>query len=153
MRIMPMLKPKRAGFTIVELLIVIVVIAILAAISVVAYTGIQERARESKITSELQDISKLLAVYNIDNSSYPSSTSEVRDSDIKSAVPNTTGSNALYCGSASRYTVFIRLDASAESRQFKVGSESTLAEVIPRVSWSPSGACESGDFALWVSYW
>ncbi len=35
------------GFTIVELLIVIVVIAILAAISIVAYTGIQNRARAS----------------------------------------------------------------------------------------------------------
>lgn len=35
----------RSGFTIVELLIVIVVIAILAAISIVAYTGIQQRAR------------------------------------------------------------------------------------------------------------
>jgi prepilin-type N-terminal cleavage/methylation domain-containing protein len=35
------------GFTIVELLIVIVVIAILAAISIVAYTGVQDRARNS----------------------------------------------------------------------------------------------------------
>ena len=35
------------GFTIVELLIVIVVIAILAAISIVAYTGVQNRARNS----------------------------------------------------------------------------------------------------------
>lgn len=35
---------KSSGFTIVELLIVIVVIAILATISVVAYTGIQSRA-------------------------------------------------------------------------------------------------------------
>ena len=35
------------GFTIVELLIVIVVIAILAAISIVAYTGIQNRAKAS----------------------------------------------------------------------------------------------------------
>ena len=39
------------GFTIVELLIVIVVIAILAAISIVAYNGIQSRANNTKIVS------------------------------------------------------------------------------------------------------
>jgi prepilin-type N-terminal cleavage/methylation domain-containing protein len=38
---------RSKGFTIVELLIVIVVIAILAAISIVVYSGIQARARES----------------------------------------------------------------------------------------------------------
>jgi prepilin-type N-terminal cleavage/methylation domain-containing protein len=40
---------QQSGFTIVELLIVIVVIAILAAITVVAYNGIQDRARNSSI--------------------------------------------------------------------------------------------------------
>lgn len=38
---------RESGFTIVELLIVIVVIGILAAITIVAYNGIQERARLS----------------------------------------------------------------------------------------------------------
>lgn len=38
---------KERGFTIVELLIVIVVIAILAAITIVAYNGIQQRAKNS----------------------------------------------------------------------------------------------------------
>ena len=42
-----MIKTK-SGFTIVELLIVIVVIAILAAISIVAYNGIQQRAKNSQ---------------------------------------------------------------------------------------------------------
>ena len=41
------------GFTIIELLIVIVVIAVLATISVVAYSGIQDRARYSKVQSDI----------------------------------------------------------------------------------------------------
>ncbi len=44
---------KANAFTIVELLIVIVVIAILAAISIVAYTGIQDRAIASKRESDM----------------------------------------------------------------------------------------------------
>ena len=49
-----------SGFTIVELLIVIVVIAILAAISVVAYTGIQNRSKDSIIKSQASQFAKAL---------------------------------------------------------------------------------------------
>ena len=42
------LTQKRTGFTIVELLIVIVVIGILAAITIVAFNGIQTRAKNTQ---------------------------------------------------------------------------------------------------------
>jgi len=59
------------GFTIVELLIVIVVIAILAAISLVAYRGIQERARASQVTAALTQAKTKLELYKADAGAYP----------------------------------------------------------------------------------
>lgn len=64
-------KTKYAGFTIVELLIVIVVIAILAAIVIVAYNGIQARARDSLRIQDLKNIAKALEAYKITTGSYP----------------------------------------------------------------------------------
>lgn len=46
------------GFTIVELLIVVIVIAILATISIVLYNGIQERARAAQVASSLRAVEK-----------------------------------------------------------------------------------------------
>jgi prepilin-type N-terminal cleavage/methylation domain-containing protein len=51
---------KQAGFTIVELLIVIVVIGILAALTVVAYSGVQNRANTTKINADLALFSKAI---------------------------------------------------------------------------------------------
>ncbi len=65
------MKKSRSGFTIVELLIVIVVIAILAAITIVAYNGIQQRAKFSKLQSDLGLIRKSLELYRAENNSYP----------------------------------------------------------------------------------
>ena len=62
---------KKPGFTIVELLIVIVVIAILAAISIVAYNGIQARARDNIRYQDAKNIMKALELYKIDNGNYP----------------------------------------------------------------------------------
>ena len=52
---------KTEGFTIVELLIVVVVIAILAAITIVSYNGIQNRANDSAAKSEVSQNAKTIA--------------------------------------------------------------------------------------------
>lgn len=59
------------GFTIVELLIVIVIIAILAAITVVAFNGIQVRAENAKTLSGIDQYAKALQLYKTNTGNYP----------------------------------------------------------------------------------
>ena len=54
------MKHKRFGFTIIELLIVIVVVGILAAISIVAYNGVMEKARTSQRESDMAQLLKAI---------------------------------------------------------------------------------------------
>ena len=62
---------KRSGFTIVELLIVIVVIGILAAIVTVSYTGISSAARDSGRIATLNQLQKAIEVYYVNTGRYP----------------------------------------------------------------------------------
>ena len=64
----------KTGFTIVELLIVIVVIGILAAITIVAFNGVQARAKDSTRSNDLTAIQKALELYKTDNGTYPNAT-------------------------------------------------------------------------------
>jgi len=62
---------KSGGFTIVELLIVIVVIGILAAIVIVAFNGVQQRAGNSSRLTELRGWEKHYKAYAAQEGKYP----------------------------------------------------------------------------------
>lgn len=62
------------GFTIVEILIVIVVIGILASITIVAYNGVQDRASITRSLSDLSAIRKGLEIYKSTYGNYPITT-------------------------------------------------------------------------------
>lgn len=62
------------GFTLVELLIVIVVIAILAAIVIVAYNGIQNRAKTQSGKAAASNMQKKIEAYNAATGAYPTAT-------------------------------------------------------------------------------
>lgn len=65
------LKNKQPGFTIVELLIVIVVIGILAAITIVAFNGVTTKAENTKTVSGVESYAKLIRSYAAEKGQYP----------------------------------------------------------------------------------
>jgi len=77
------------GFTIVELLVVIVVIGILAAITIVSYTGITSKATVASLQSDLDNASKQLRMYYTEYGSYPTT--------LVSNCPTAPTSDTKYC--------------------------------------------------------
>lgn len=69
-----LVKNSRDGFTIVELLIVVVIIAILAAITIVAYNGIQARANNSAAAATANTLGKRMQAYYTLTGAYPATT-------------------------------------------------------------------------------
>lgn len=63
-----------SGFTIVELLVVIVVLGVLSSVVVVAYGGIQERARNATLQAAMDTLEKGLTLYSKTNGGYPDPT-------------------------------------------------------------------------------
>ncbi len=67
------MKKSTSGFTIVELLIVIIVISILASITIVAFNGVRARALESEKSTKFTQIYKSLLNFHTINGYYPTS--------------------------------------------------------------------------------
>lgn len=93
---------KQSGFTIVELLIVIVVIGILAAITVVAFTGIQNRGYDASVRADLRNLAAKVEVYRVDASKYPETVAQLDPLNYKLtkasyAISPITATNMTYC--------------------------------------------------------
>jgi prepilin-type N-terminal cleavage/methylation domain-containing protein len=70
---MSMIGKRHSGFTIVELLIVVVVIGILAAITIVAYNGITASANDAHRVADVDAVKKFMEIYYVENGYYPAS--------------------------------------------------------------------------------
>lgn len=97
------------GFTIVELLIVIVIIAILAAITIVSYTGIQNRARDAQLQSTVALWVKALKLHQANVGSYPIDTEMIDPLWTKSNMTGVT-TNMYYLPATGDNKIIISRD-------------------------------------------
>jgi prepilin-type N-terminal cleavage/methylation domain-containing protein len=142
------LRSFRNGFTIVELLVVVVVIAILAAISIVAYNGITGRAVETSMKSDLRNVETAVELDRITTGSYPANAGAANGG--KGLKPS--GDNQLsyeasgddFCVSVSNPKVPTPLRFKSSSRQI---SDGVCGVVVSTLAGSGTGGFADGTGA------
>ena len=132
-----------SGFTIVELLIVIVVIAILAVISVAVYNGIQDRANDSAIQSDLSSFAKKIQLAAASTGEFPAG-GTVLSSGVGNATTITgftfNPSKAAYATNVNNLYYCTGTEISSGQRLFRVGAKSKSDNTFV---YSSSGGMEN----------
>jgi prepilin-type N-terminal cleavage/methylation domain-containing protein len=115
-----------SGFTIVELLVVIVVIGVLATITIVSFSGISQRATVASLQSDLEGASRLLMLDQVssDNGNFPDTLTIANNgmgitsnsNDLSYAVNNNTNPKG-FCVASKHGTTSYRItnDGAIES--------------------------------------
>ena len=89
----------RFGFSLIELLVVMTIIAILIGAGTVSYTKAQQRGRDGQRKSDLKRVQAVLEVYIQQNGKYPSSSSGSIQCNVGLPDPLTWGTSNFTCNS------------------------------------------------------
>ncbi len=154
------MRKSTTGFTIVELLIVIVVIAILAAITIVSYNGITASANDANVKAGLSTVAQKLTAdfqlsttaycYTDPNDAYSIDMSCVNSSQTLAALPQISvvknGADVIRYYEVGGSPV---LAAASQSGKFFLVKNGALTEITSSIYQSTSPGC--GRYASWAS--
>lgn len=159
-------RQRWAGFTLIEILVVIVIMAILASIGMVFYSGVGKKTRDARRLKDIQQIKFALEQYRADNFFYPGNIGIVYNSCntgdwlpsgietyFKSAVQDPKNQDP-YCyyyeasGDHKDYELnaLLEIDKSDENdggnydTVYEIGTDLTIDPYAPGASPSPSPA-------------
>lgn len=120
---------KHRGFTIVELLVVVVVIGILAAITLLSFGSVSQSAVLASLKSDLINASNQIRMYYAENESYPTSNNCPNPGANEICLKNSQGSTFTYQYSNSFNPKVFALYASRNDIYFRITSNSTPIQV------------------------
>lgn len=134
---------KTRGFTIVELLIVIVVIGILAAITIVAFNGVQNRANDTTVQSDLRQFGSIMTQYKALNDRFPEPADFNQTMNIKFSKGayglDVQSRNLRYCRNATT-DEFVIVANSKSGKYFRYTSSVNKIEEMPaNYGWGVCG--------------
>lgn len=102
-------KNRQFGFTIIELLIVIVIIAILAVITITAFNGVQTRARLSAVAADFSNNNKTIKMISAMGGSSIPTTVDVLQSSTKPTASGGIYNLSSYCSSSQKYVLAVEM--------------------------------------------
>ena len=135
-----MIRHRETGFTIVELLVVIIVIAILTAITIASYTSVQNASKESVVQQDLANFGKIMTRYKADTGSYPSDTTSILTGTYKVSfhtglLVTSSSYNLIYC-SVAPYGSYSLLAATKTGKRFYIQNGDLTKEYTGSTSWT-----------------
>ena len=121
-------KQKNAGFTLVELLVVISIIGILSTLAVVSLNNARLKARDAKRVSDIKQIQTALELYASDQNGYPDATDLTLGSGAGSTISKDGGIAAVVSGTT--YMGKVPANALPGGADYKYSSYTNSSETV-----------------------
>ncbi len=140
---------NRKGFTLIELMIVIAIIIILAAIAIPNYLKMTERAKKARVASDFESLATALESYRTDWGSYPVASTAVKVNDSTAVLyQELTGTGT----SSTATNVSTNTTATGEKGGIEYIKPATLDSMVNPFFPTDSYYYGSSDGTAWVLY-
>ena len=127
------LNTKRGGFTLVEIMIVVAIIALLAAIAVPNFLRSRKRSQATQILEDLRQIDSAKDQYAIENNK--KGADAVTWANVQAYIK--TGTRLYTSGGADLFGNAFTLNAIDTAPQVAAATKTELSSVAPDAFWSP----------------